>query len=108
MSGNPPARQSSGMNKPAVGERLEQDGKAFLGEMVVMGQDVGDAFLPHRFHRNAIGQAVCLVGAGFVEGKAVLKPLPGLRQHGDRRIGKNAVGLQGGGSAKLGACAAGR
>ena len=49
-----------------------------------------------------IGQAVCLVRAGFVQGKTIVKALPGLRQHGNRRIGENAVRLQRGGSAKLG------
>ena len=50
------------------GAPLEQDGKPFLCEMVIMGQDFGDALLPHRLHRNAIGQAVSLVRAGLVEG----------------------------------------
>ena len=51
--------------------RSEQDGEAFLLEMVVVGQDFGYRFLAHDQHGNAVGQAVFLVRAGFVECKTV-------------------------------------
>jgi hypothetical protein len=86
----------------------QQDSKAFLAEMPVMRENFGDAFLTHCLHRHAVGQAVFLVRAGLIQGKTILKPLPGLRQHGNRWIGKNAVRLQGGDSAKLGGCDGGR
>jgi hypothetical protein len=49
---------------------LEQFGKPFLREMIIMRQDFGNAFPMHHQHRDAVGQAVALVGAGFVEGQA--------------------------------------
>jgi hypothetical protein len=54
-------------------QTLEQLDKAFLDNMIVGGQDFGDGGLPHGLHRDAIGQAVCLVAAGFIEGKAAQK-----------------------------------
>ena len=66
---------------------LEQFDKPFLREMFVMGQDFGDALLPHRLHRNAVGQAVFLVRAGFVEVQAGKECLAGLRVNRDGRIG---------------------
>jgi hypothetical protein len=39
--------------------------------MIVTRQDVADALGAHRLHENAIGEAIALVEAGFVEGQAV-------------------------------------
>ncbi len=47
------ADQSTGL-KPA----LEQDGKPFLGKMIIVRQDLADTLLPHHFHRDAVGQAL--------------------------------------------------
>src|SRR5258708_1590137 len=45
----------------------EQCAESFLLEMPVVGQSFGDALAPHSLHRNAIRQAVTLVGPGGVE-----------------------------------------
>jgi hypothetical protein len=45
---------------------LQQDLKAFLREMRVVRQALGDPFLPHPDHRNAIGETIGFVGARFV------------------------------------------
>ena len=57
--------------------------RLLLSEMIIMGQDFADAFLPHRIYRNAVNQAIALVGAGFVEGKASKESLAGLRVYRD-------------------------
>ena len=48
----------------------KQEGETFLGEVVVVGQDFGDALLVHDSHRNTVGEAVFLVQPGFVKGEA--------------------------------------
>ena len=50
------------------GKASKQDGKPLLREMGVVGQDVGDAFLTHGLHGNAICQAVAFVRGGFHRG----------------------------------------
>jgi hypothetical protein len=37
--------------------------EAFLHEAVVVGEDVGEAFLAHGVHGDAVGEGVVLVGA---------------------------------------------
>lgn len=69
---------------------LEQLGKPFLREVIIMRKDFGDPFLPHHEHRDAICQAVAFVRAGFVEGKAVQKRLVGLLADDDAWVGQNA------------------
>ena len=51
-----------------------------------MRQDFTDAILPHRLHRNAVGQAVSLVGTSLVEGQAGKERLVRLRMNRDGRI----------------------
>ncbi len=58
---------------------LEQNGKAFLLKMIIIRQNFVDTLLPHGFHRNAVGQAVMLVGPGIIKSKASEEGLPGLR-----------------------------
>ncbi len=70
---------------------LEQDGETLLREMIIMRQDVGDAFLSHGFHRDAVGEAVILVEAGFVECEAVEERLVGLRGYRDVGIGQDPL-----------------
>src|SRR5437868_6194186 len=55
--------------------------------MIVMRQDFGDTLLTHHIHGYAVGQAVFLVGPGFVESKAGEECLAGLRVNGDGLIG---------------------
>ncbi len=64
--------------------------------MIIMRQDFGDAVLPHRLHRNAISQAISLVGACLVEGKTVKEGLMRLRARNDARVGQNPLGIAGG------------
>ena len=45
----------------------EQKRETFLAEMVVVRENFGELVLAHRFHRNAIGEAVFLVRSGFVK-----------------------------------------
>ena len=63
--------------------RSEQDGEAFLIEVVVVSQNFGDRFLGHDQHGDAVGEAVFLVRAGFVERKTAQERLGRLRVHGD-------------------------
>ena len=67
-----------------------------MGEMIIMRQDFADALLPHCFHRNTIGEAISLIGAGFVEGKTVEERLMGLRADDDAGIAQNPSGIAGG------------
>jgi hypothetical protein len=55
--------------------------------MGVVGQDVGDAFLTHGLHGNAIGKAVSLVWAGLVKGEPGKKRLVRLWMNCNRQIG---------------------
>jgi hypothetical protein len=50
-----------------VGSR-KQDVKAFLREVVIVGQDFRQTFTAHYLHGDAIRKAVCLVRAVFVQG----------------------------------------
>jgi hypothetical protein len=52
----------------AIAGRLQEKGKTFLSKMIVVREYLGDAVLAHGFHRDAVGEAVLLVGAGFVKG----------------------------------------
>jgi hypothetical protein len=51
--------------------RSEQVREPLPCEVIVMREDFGDALLAHALHRDAIGEAVLLVRAGFVKSKAV-------------------------------------
>lgn len=44
----------------------EQRAEAFLTEVTISGQRGGDAQFAHRGHRNAVDEAIALVGPGFV------------------------------------------
>jgi hypothetical protein len=68
--------------------------KAFLGEVAVVGEDVGEALTAHGLHGNTVGQAIPLVQAGFIEGQASQERGTRLRQHHDIVIRKNAPGKQ--------------
>ena len=65
----------------------EQRDESFLSEVVIVRQDFGDAFPPHRLHRDGVGQAVPFIRAGFVEGQAGEERPAGLRANRDGRIG---------------------
>jgi len=49
----------------------KQHAKTFLRKVPVVGEYVRETFTAHHVHRNAIGEAVFLVGSGFVEGQAI-------------------------------------
>ena len=58
----------------------EQDAKAFLGEMVIVRQDVREALAAHDVHGDAIREAVLLIETRFVERQAIQKQRLGGRQ----------------------------
>src|SRR5262245_41091119 len=58
----------------------KQNVKAFLREVMIMGQNIHQTFTAHGLHRDAIGQAVFFVQAGLVEAKTFKKGRVGLRQ----------------------------
>ena len=85
------------MNCGSVKNRpLKQDGKPFLLEMPVMGQNVGDTVLTHRLHRDAVGQAVSLIRASLEEAETVKKRLMGLPADHEFGVGDNIVHVGGG------------
>ena len=47
--------------------------KAFLGEVTVVGEDVGKALAAHGLHGNTVGQAVFLIGSGFIKRQGIEK-----------------------------------
>jgi hypothetical protein len=57
----------------------------------VVRQDFRDSLVPHRSHRNAVGQAVALVGARLVEGEAFKEGLMGLRSDRDIGIAQDVI-----------------
>ena len=65
---------------------LEQDSKPFLREMLIMRQYFADAFGLHRPHRNAVGEAVFLIPAGFVKVYAGKECVAGLWMNRDGRV----------------------
>jgi hypothetical protein len=54
--------------------------------MVIVRQDLGNALPPHRHHRNAVGEAVPLILAGFVEADAGKEGLAGLGENDQGRV----------------------
>ena len=52
---------------------FDQDGKPFLGEMMVVGQHLGKTHLTHRVHGNTIHQAVRFVGTAGVKIQSLRK-----------------------------------
>src|ERR1035438_5081891 len=59
----------------------KQGAKTFLLKMPVVGENFGQPFPEHRLHRNAIRQAVALVGPRPVELQPGKEGLPALRNH---------------------------
>src|SRR5437867_1051985 len=62
--------QKSGAKNPKqTGRGLrKEDTETFLREMVIVGQDFCQPFAAHHLHGDAIGEAVFLVRAVFVQG----------------------------------------
>ena len=58
--------------------------------MPVVGENIYETFAAHDLHRDAIGQAVALVGAGFAKIKPVEKALAALRDDAHNGCGENA------------------
>jgi len=79
----------------------EQRAKTLLLEVPVVGEDFGQPFLAHRLHRNAICQAVPLVGPRLVESHSGEKLFPALRNDTDARSVKNTLGIYNGFAAHL-------
>src|SRR2546421_10332056 len=73
--------------------RSKQHFEAFLTEVVVMRQDVADASLAHRMHRDTICQAVTFVGACFVKGETRHECFMALWRNFDIRTAENSLSL---------------
>ena len=63
----------------------------FLLEMPVVRQNVGQSFVAHREHGDAVGQTIAFVHACFVKGDAREKSFMGVRyDHDPWRLERNA------------------
>ena len=71
----------------------EQDAKAFLGEMVIVRQDVREALAAHDVHGDAIREAVLLIETRFVERQAIQKQRLGGRQDLDAGVLEDLTGF---------------
>ena len=68
---------------------IEKADKPFLGKVPVMRQDFLNLFLPHDVHRDAVHQAVLLIGTSLVERQPGKKRLVRLGNHFDARVVEN-------------------
>jgi hypothetical protein len=70
---------------------LKENREALLGEMVVVGQDLGHSPLSHGVHRNAVSQAIALIQPLLIQIQA--GPEAGFRLRGDedREIDRKPV-----------------
>jgi len=64
----------------------ENDFKAFLREMVVVGQDFRNPVATHRRHRYAVHRTIALVIALLIQTQACQKGFPRLRMNRHARI----------------------
>ncbi len=65
--------------------------EAFLLEMPVVRENVGQSFVAHRERGNAVGQTIAFVDARFVKGYAREKSFMGVRyDHDPWRLERNA------------------
>ena len=69
----------------------EQSDEAFLFEVPVCRQGIGESAFAHQQHRPAIRQAVALIRTGLVEGEASAESSSVLRHHGDTRVTQNGL-----------------
>src|SRR5262249_47279286 len=58
---------------PSMPKSLEQNVKPFLCEVVIVGEDIRKSMLAHGLHGNTVGQAVFLIGPGFIERQGIEK-----------------------------------
>ena len=68
--------------------------KPFLPKMMIVREHVGQPFMAHGLHRDAIRQTVFLVGAGCVQRQAVEKRGMRLGNDGNMRIGEHPARKQ--------------
>lgn len=64
----------------------EQDVKAFLREMVVIGEHLREPLALHYLHGDTVGQAIMLIGTRFIERQRLEKALPRLGYDRDARV----------------------
>lgn len=69
----------------------EQGDEAFLLEVSVCRQGVGEPALAHEKHRPTIRQAVALIRTGLVQGEAPAEHPSVLRHHDDTRIAQDGL-----------------
>src|SRR5262249_495591 len=63
----------------------EQDMKAFLGEVPVVGQHLSEPLLAHHQHGGTIREAIVLIRPSQVEGQSLEKACAGLRKDRETR-----------------------
>ncbi len=73
----------------------EQHLEPFLLKVSIIGENVGQSFVAHRLHRNAISQAVAFIGAGFVQREAGEKIFRDVGSDPDRWEGQSAANVGG-------------
>jgi hypothetical protein len=56
-------------------EQLKENGEAFLSEVLIMGKRFSNVSFAHCVHGDAVGEAIALVGASFIEGQSSNKAL---------------------------------
>jgi hypothetical protein len=71
----------------------EKANETFLRDMIVVSQDLGDSFLTHCFHRNAVGQTILLVWTRPIESQTVDKGLVGLGANDDIGIPQDPLNV---------------
>jgi hypothetical protein len=52
-----------------LAQQLKENGEAFLSEVLIRGKHFSNVSFAHRVHGDAVGAAIALVGASFVEGQ---------------------------------------
>ena len=75
-------------------ELREQDVKAFLYKVVIVGENVRKPLLAHGLHRDAIRETIFLVQARLVQAQPCKEGGAGLWQDNDKGIGKDAARKQ--------------
>jgi hypothetical protein len=69
---------------------MKEEPETFLRKMAVVREDLDEVVLPHDVHGNAVGEAVLLIGALFVECEARKEGFMGLGLHGNAGVGEDA------------------
>ena len=74
---------------------LKQNAEAFLLEVVIIGEHIGEPFAPYDLHRDAVRQAILFILAAFIEVRPIEKRCLRRGEYVHVRIVKNASGSLG-------------